>query len=136
MATVTVLGQNFAWAVCSNGQNLPSGGFVVGRDAIVATAANWSPNIFTAAAGSVFVPDTSLNERNDPAQPATGGGHNWVFDQGSTLCKQTDTGVDRATGRSASWNIPRTRRPTVSFCRSSKAVASSVPAIFPTSGKP
>ena len=106
VATVTVLGQNFAWAVCSNGQNLPSGGFVVGRDAIVAKAANWSPNIFTAAAGSVFVPDTSLNERNDPAQPATGGGHNWVFDQGSTLCKQTDTGVDRATGRSASWNIP------------------------------
>ena len=106
VATVTLLGQNFAWAVCSNGTTLPAGGFVVGRDPIVATAANWSPNIFTGTAGSIFVPDASVNEHNDPAQPATGAGHNWVFDQGSTLCKETDTGTDPGTGRSASWAIP------------------------------
>jgi hypothetical protein len=105
-ATVTLLGQNFAWAVCSNGQPLPAGGFVIGRDAVVSTAANWSPNIFTGTAGSIFVPDISTNEHNNAAEPATGGGHNWVFDQGSTLCKVTDTGTDPATGRSASWNIP------------------------------
>ena len=29
-ATVSLMGQNFAWAVCSNGQPLPAGGFVVG----------------------------------------------------------------------------------------------------------
>jgi hypothetical protein len=105
-ATVTLLSQNFAWAVCSNGQTMPAGGFVIGRDAVVSTAANWSPNIFTGTAGSIFVPDTSTNEHNNVAEPATGGGHNWVFDQGSTLCKVTDTGTDPATGRSASWNIP------------------------------
>ncbi len=105
-ATISLMGQNFAWAVCSNGQPLPAGGFVVGRDAIVATAANWSPNVFTGTAGSIFVPDNSTNEHNDPAGPLTGNGHNWVFDQGSTLCKETDVGVDPATGRSAAWSIP------------------------------
>jgi hypothetical protein len=111
-ATISLLGQNFAWAVCSNGQPLPAGGFVIGRDPIVATAANWSPNIFTGTAGSIFVPDTSVREHNgdiapgDPSQPFTGAGHNWVFDQGSTLCKETDTGVDPTTGRSQAWNIP------------------------------
>jgi hypothetical protein len=105
-AIVILMGQNFAWAVCANGQLLPAGGWVVGRDAIVSTPANWSPNVFTAAAGSIFVPDTSTNEHNDPAKPTTGNGHNWVFDQGSTLCKQTDTGIDPGTGRAASWSIP------------------------------
>jgi len=106
VATITLLGQNFASATCSNGQSLPAGGFVVGRDAVVANASNWSPGVFTGTAGSIFVPDASVNERNDVSQPLTGGGHNWVFDQGSTLCKVTDTGVDPGTGRSASWDIP------------------------------
>jgi hypothetical protein len=53
-ATVTLLSQNFAWAVCSNGGNLPADGFVIGRDAIVSTAANFSPNVFTGTAGSIF----------------------------------------------------------------------------------
>jgi hypothetical protein len=105
-ATVTLLSQNFAWAVCSNGGNLPADGFVIGRDAIVSTAANFSPKVFTGTAGSIFIPDTSVNEQNDTAQPLTGGGHNWVFDQGSTLCKETDTGVDPVTGRATGWNIP------------------------------
>jgi hypothetical protein len=48
--------------------------------------------VFTAAAGSIFIPDVSVNELNDPSKPLTGGGHNWVFDQGSTLCKETDVG--------------------------------------------
>jgi hypothetical protein len=104
-ATVTLLSQNFAWAVCSNGQNMPAGGFVVGRDAIVSpTAANWSPNIFTGTAGSIFVPDTSVNEHNSTAEPLTGGGHNWVFDQGSTLCKEADTGPANAVA--TGWSIP------------------------------
>jgi hypothetical protein len=103
-AIVTLMGQNFAWAVCANGSALPSGGWVVGRDAIVSTASNWSPNVFTAAAGSIFVPDTSVNEHNDPAQPLTGGGHNWVFDQGSTLCKVVDTGT--AGAEATGWEIP------------------------------
>jgi hypothetical protein len=98
------LGAQNAWAVCSDGTNLPAGGFVVGRDAQVLTAANWSANVFTAPAGSVFVPDNSVHELNDPAQPLTGGGHNWVFDQGSTLCKERDVGP--GTGVATSWNIP------------------------------
>src|SRR5512140_1167645 len=77
----TFLTQNFAWAVCSDGKPLPAGGYVVGRDAIVATAANWSPNVFTGTAGSLFVPDNSVNEHNNASEPLTGGGHNWVFDQ-------------------------------------------------------
>jgi hypothetical protein len=85
---------------------MPADGFVVGRDAQVTTAANWSHNIFTGTAGSIFIPDSSVNEFNDPAGPLTGGGHNWVFDQGSTLCKETDSGIDPTTGRSASWAIP------------------------------
>jgi hypothetical protein len=103
-AIVTLLGQNFAWAVCSNGQQLPAGGFVVGRDAVVSTAANWSPNVFTGTAGSIFVPDLSVNEQNSAAAPLTNGGHNWVFDQGSTLCKETDVGT--ANGPTTGWSIP------------------------------
>jgi hypothetical protein len=41
-----------------------------------------------------------------PAEPLTGGGHNWVFDQGSTLCKETDVGRDPKTGLSTGWQIP------------------------------
>ncbi len=101
LATTTALSlgaQNAAWATCSDGTTMPNDGFVVGRDKQVLTAANWSPNVFTAPAGSLFVPDSSVYERNDPAQPLTGGGHNWVFDQGSTLCKVTDTGPARRRG--------------------------------------
>jgi len=46
----------------------------------------------------------SVNEHNNPAEPLTGGGHNWVLDQGSTLCKETDVGP--AGGVPTSWNIP------------------------------
>jgi hypothetical protein len=104
-AVVTLLSQNFAWAVCADGTEMPADGFVIGRDAQVLTAANFSPKTFTGTAGSLFIPDASVHEFNDLAQPLTGGGHNWVFDQGSTLCKETDTGVD-PTGHSASWAIP------------------------------
>ena len=88
---VTFLGQNYAWAICSDGSTLPADGFVIGQPP-VANANNWSPGVFTGTTGSVWVPDTSVFEHNDPSQPLTGGGHNWVFDQGSTLCKVTDTG--------------------------------------------
>jgi hypothetical protein len=48
---------------------LPNDGIVVGRNPEVVTAANWSHNTFTAPGGTVFVPDNSLNEVNDPVQP-------------------------------------------------------------------
>src|ERR1700745_2635817 len=89
-AAMTLLNYNFAFAVCSDGSTFPTGGYQVGVPP-VQTASNWSPGIFTGTTGSIFVPDTSTFENNDPTKPLTGGGHNWVFDQGSTLCKMTDT---------------------------------------------
>ena len=102
-AALTLLMHDFAWAVCSDGSNLPAGGFVVGVPPIQ-SAANWSPNVFTGTTGSLWVPDTSVTEHNDPTQPLTGGGHNWVFDQGSTLCKVTDVGPPGQVA--TSWQIP------------------------------
>jgi hypothetical protein len=87
----TFLSQSFAWAVCSDGSILPANGFVIGQPPVV-DANNWSPGMFTGTTGSIWVPDTSVFEHNDPTRPLTGGGHNWVFDQGSTLCKETDVG--------------------------------------------
>jgi hypothetical protein len=98
--------QDAAWATCSDGSKLPASGFVIGL-APLQTAANWSPHVFTGTAGSVFIPDNSVNEHNDPKQPKTGGGHNWVFDQGSTLCKVTDIGpAEPRTGLASGWEIP------------------------------
>jgi RmlD substrate binding domain len=107
-AAALSLGVQDAWAVCSDGSTLPADGFVIGRDPQVAIASNWSPHVFTAAAGSEFVPDNSVHENNDPAKPLTHNGHNWVFDQGSTLCKVTDLGANAdGTGpTTASWTIP------------------------------
>ena len=102
-AALTLLMHDFAWAVCSDGSSLPAAGFVVGVPPIQ-SAANWSPNVFTGTTGSLWIPDTSVNEHNDPTQPLTGGGHNWVFDQGSTLCKMTDVGP--AGQVATSWQIP------------------------------
>jgi hypothetical protein len=96
----TFLCQNFAWAVCADGSTFPPGGFVAGQP----PTSNWSPNTFTATAGSIFIPDNSVFEHNDPGQPVTGGGHNWAFDQGSTLCKETDTGPWG--GTPTAWAIP------------------------------
>ena len=95
---LTFMLQNFAWATCSNGTQFPSGGFTP------AVATNWSPNIFTGTLGSAWVPDISVNEHNNTKEPLTLGGHNWAFDQGSTTCKETDTGPGNlpATG----WAIP------------------------------
>ena len=89
--TSTFLSQSFAWAVCSDGTELPPNGFVIGQPPVV-DADNWSPGVFTGTTGSIWVPDNSVFEHNDPTKPLTGGGHNWVFDQGSTLCKETDVG--------------------------------------------
>jgi hypothetical protein len=94
---------DFAWAVCADGTSLPSGGFVVGV-APIQSAANWSRNVFTGTTGSLWIADTSVYEHNNPSQPLTGGGHNWVFDQGSTLCKVTDVGPAGAVA--TSWQIP------------------------------
>jgi hypothetical protein len=95
--------QNAAWATCFDGTTFPAGGFVVGS-ARLPTASNWSPNVFTAAAGSPFIPDNSVHEHNDPTLAATFGGHNWVFDQGTALCKQTDLG--RAGAVATGWAMP------------------------------
>jgi hypothetical protein len=102
-AAFALISQNIAWATCVDGTKVPAGGFVIGQKQLP-IAANWSPNVFTGTTGSVFIPDNSVYEHNDPAQPLTGGGHNWVFDQGSTTCKVTDVG---AKGRVATgWSIP------------------------------
>jgi hypothetical protein len=103
-AALSLGAQNVAWATCSDGSKLPADGFVIGRDAPVRIAANWSPHVFTGTAGSLFIPDSSVHEHNDSAQPLTGGGHNWVFDQGSTLCKETDVGP--AGAEATGWEIP------------------------------
>src|SRR5215470_12457834 len=97
---LTLLCQNFAWAVCADGTTFPANGFVAGQP----PAVNWSPGVFLNVAGSIFIPDNSVFEHNDPTQPPTGGGHNWVFDQGSTLCKVTDIGP--AGGTPTAWQIP------------------------------
>jgi hypothetical protein len=77
---LTFVCQNFAWAVCADGTTFPANGFIFGQ---LPAAANWSPQQFEFPAGSIFIPDNSILEHNDPAQPLTGGGHNWVFDQGA-----------------------------------------------------
>jgi hypothetical protein len=107
VATTTALTffcQNFAWAVCADGTTFPanSSGFVSGQP----PTAIWSPNAgFLTITGSIFIPDSSAFEHNDPTQPSTGGGHNWVFNQqGSTLCKVTDIGP--AGGTPTAWQIP------------------------------
>jgi hypothetical protein len=93
-----------AWALCSDGSTFPGGGYVIGQ-APVQTAANWSPNVFTGTAGSIWIPDNSVYEFNDPTKGTlTNGGHNWVFDQGSTLCKEQYTGP--AGGQPTGWAIP------------------------------
>ena len=104
IAALSLGAQDAAWAVCSDGSTLPADGFVIGRDAPVRIAANWSPHVFTGTAGSLFIPDNSVHENNDPAKPLTHSGHNWVFDQGSTLCKVTDTGLAGAVA--TGWEIP------------------------------
>jgi hypothetical protein len=102
-ATLSLGVHDAAWAVCADGSTFPPGGFVVGS-AQVPVASNWSPNVFADPNGSLFIPDTSVNEHNDPAQPLTGGGHNWVFDQGSSLCKVTDSGPGGAVA--TGWVLP------------------------------
>jgi hypothetical protein len=99
-SAITLVSQNFAWAICADGSNFPPGGFINGSPQV----ANWSPGLFTGTAGSIFVPDNSTFENNDPGQPVTGGGHNWAFDQGTTTCKETDIGP--AGGTPTSWAIP------------------------------
>jgi hypothetical protein len=126
----TFLTQNFAWAVCSDGTTFPPGnaGFVnTTLQTVAPSLANMTPNVFTATAGSVFIPDNSTFENNDPTNVGTValngsglaglpvaavGGHNWEFDQGSTTCKATSQGsgnppLPPIPGQApAGWNIP------------------------------
>jgi hypothetical protein len=101
--------QNAAWADCVDGSTFPTnaGGFTIGVAPAPSVAANWSPNVFTGTAGSLFIPDTSVHEHNNATLALTGGGHNWVFDQGSTLCKETDRGTV-GTAVATGWTIPPT----------------------------
>jgi hypothetical protein len=99
-SAITLVSQNLAWAVCADGTAFPFGGFTDTSPQV----AHWSPGLFTGTAGSVFVPDNSVFENNDPLQPVTGGGHNWAFDQGTAACKETDTGP--AGGTPTAWSIP------------------------------
>jgi hypothetical protein len=103
VSAATLLNYNFAFGLCADGTTFPSGGFVIGQGP-VANPSNWSPGVFTGTAGSIFVPDNSTFENNDPNLPLTGGGHDWVFDQGSTLCKETYVGP--ASQPATGWVIP------------------------------
>ena len=94
------LGQNAAWATCLDGSTFPPGGYQIGV-APVAVAANWSPNVFTATEGSYFIRDSSTADQVTGAP--TQGGHNWAFDQGSTLCKDGDAGSAVGT---TGWILP------------------------------
>src|SRR5262249_29527650 len=97
---LTFLLQSFAWAACSDGTNFPAAGLGF----TPATGINWTPFTFTGTLGSVWVPDVSVNEHNNTLEPLTFGGHDWVFDQGSTTCRATDVGG--ASGPPTSWSIP------------------------------
>jgi hypothetical protein len=97
---LTFILQNMAWAACSDGTSFPT----TGLGFTPASATNWSPNTFTGTLGSVWIPDISVNEHNNPGEPLTLSGHNWVFDQGSTTCKETDIGG--ASGPTVAWSIP------------------------------
>jgi hypothetical protein len=101
-AALALIAPDLARAVCKDGSSFPAGGYVVGINP--PTAANWSPNVFTGTTGSLFIPDDSTNEGNTAAGSPTHGGHNWVFDLGSTLCKETDVGS--AGGMPTAWAIP------------------------------
>jgi hypothetical protein len=104
------LGQQAAWATClspdaTGGTAFPAGGYLIGSPQ-VPVAANWSPNLFTSTEGSFFIPDSSTTDQSTGAP--TGGGHNWAFDQGSTLCKLGDAGS--AAGTTA-WVLPPNTSP-------------------------
>ncbi len=86
VTTLTFIMQSSAWAICTDGSAFPDGGFPA------IAGINWSPNVFTGTLGSVWVPDISKNEHNDPNLPLTLGGHDWVFDQGTATCRVTDVG--------------------------------------------
>jgi hypothetical protein len=101
-AALSLGAQNSAWATCLDGTTFPAGGYQIGK-APVKVAANWSPNVFTSTEGSNFVPDVSTNDQTTGAP--TGGGHNWAFDQGSTLCKLGDAGNKAGTVTNA-WILP------------------------------
>ncbi|MGA8198001.1 MAG: hypothetical protein WB902_32085, partial [Acetobacteraceae bacterium] len=85
-----------------DGTTFPPGGYQIGSKP-VAVAANWSPNVFTSTEGSYFIPDISTTDQVTGAP--TGGGHNWAFDQGSTLCKLGDDGKKGGTTTTA-WILP------------------------------
>jgi hypothetical protein len=77
-------------AAATGSTTFRAAGYQVGS-ATVPVAANWSPGtnfIFTDPQGSLFIPDSSTADQTTGAP--TGGGHNWAFDQGSTLCKLGD----------------------------------------------
>ena len=128
----TFVCQNFAWAVCADGTTFPTSSFVFGQP----PAADWSENLFVVRpAGSIFVPDNSVFEHNDPTQPLTGAGHNWVFNNddlplttpitpSTTLCKVIDTGP--AGGTPTAWALPSPAEAACIF----------LPAITGSSGNP
>jgi hypothetical protein len=125
-ALTSIVVQTPAWATCADGSSFPNspGGYVALNQPA------FDPGVYTGTLGSVFVPDASVYEggstNGSPNGPLTGPdnrftvdgmgnpvplyqghGHNWVMDQGSTLCKQIDNGV-AGDNPTSSWTIPVT----------------------------
>src|SRR5262249_61055620 len=106
----TFLTQNFAWAVCSDGLPMPPGINGYQHALLPPTLQNMAPGIFTGTAGSVFVPDNSTFEGNNPATGTlTSGGHKWEIDQGSPHSQGTHV---VATGGPAPPRAPPPTTPT------------------------
>ena len=87
-----------------DGSSFPASGYKAGSPGVTP---NWLPLVLTGTLGSVFVPDSSVHENNDTTKPLTGGGQNWVFDQGATLCKMGDKAPTGTTVATA-WVMPPT----------------------------
>jgi hypothetical protein len=117
-AAMAIVVQTPAWATtCKDGSTMPALGYNAFQ------MPSWTPGVYTGTLGSLFIPDTSTSEgqggpntgpdntgkldgMGNPLPGYYGHGHNWVMDQGSTLCKQIDNGSSGLT--SNGWTIPVT----------------------------
>ena len=139
----TFLTQNFAWAVCSDGLGFSPGNQGYQFQLLPAALQNMSPGIFTGTAGSVFVPDNSIAENNDPptarrprrtppALPDCQPERSPVITGRSTRARRPANKriLDRPASLPRVGSSRRTPRRIASFCPSSEGASSRTSAIF------